>query len=480
MKLFKNILKNLLFIIVITGVVILIFNEKIPKIENENSYIRQVEQKVKEMMNTYNISGVQIATFNKDETKHMSFGFKDIENQTIITNNTIFRAQSLSKTITSVLILKLVQEGVVNLDDTLEEILDFSFLNKIPSIYKDVTIDEILKHQGHMPLGDFNRMYDINEEDIMSLEDALIYDLSKPRDSSSFFYSNVGYNLLAYIINEVEFEGYEAYAKEIIFEPLKMDDTSFAYEDINIDRFAYGYDQFDRKVLHYQYPELGSGGLLTTASDFTKFLVALAQEELISEDYLDLMLNYDENVSLGSYGLAFDGYGYGVFIENQDEDLTFAHGGQGLGFMAFFHMNLEDQTGYVVMSNSQRTYPLISSLSTMFHDNYQYKTPGIKNIHLLMTIFKVLLSLSIYLVGFIGYEVYKKRYIRNKIILSITILFIVGLGFGIQHFYFRNYIFIHVLIPLDFERLIVLISFLEIILVIYLMQSLIQLIKHNK
>ncbi len=449
MRILKKTTIHLAIIMSMSFLVVIYLYQPIPKIDDQNEYQHVVESQVEYMMDRYDIPGVQLTIFESDQENTYSFGYKDLDEGMMIDDQSVFRAQSLSKTVTAVLILKLVEENYLNLDDQLRDLLSNDFLEEIPSIYHDVTIHQILKHEAYMPLGDFNRMYAL-DDDMMSLEEALIYDLNQNRPNGGFLYSNVGYNLLEYVINQVYEDGYEQLAKTYLFDPLEMTHTSFSYDDIDRDKLTYGYDQFKDKADHYQYPELGSGGLLSTSSDFYKFLFGLVNGDIISLEHLELLLSYDEHQSLGSYGLAFDGYGYGVFVEQNGEHVTFSHGGQGSGFMAFYHVDLESQSGYVVMSNSQRTYPLISMLSTTINDANDLDAPGIKNIYLLMIIFEVIISISLYLFMYIMYVLFKEKWIKNITTIIVLSFLWILMTFLCIYFYLENYMFIHVLIPLHF------------------------------
>lgn len=477
MQIYKKMIIHIVIIILIAFFSMLYLYQLRPTIDHQNQYQNIIEKEVVKMMDSYHIPGVQLTFFDHDEISTSTFGYQDLKSQHKITDQTVFRAQSLSKTVTAVLVLKLVESHVLSLDDKLVEILDEDFISQIPDIYHNVTIHQILKHEAYMPLGDFNRMFKINEQ-MMTLEEALIHDLNQKRPSGGFFYSNVGYNLLEYIINQVDDDGYEMLAKTYLFDPLEMSNTSFTYDEIDQKQLAYGYDQFKQKVDHYKYPELGSGGLLSTSSDYYKFIIALIRGEIIHQSSIDLLLNYDENISLGSYGFAFDGYGYGVFIEKDKDTLTFSHGGQGLGFMAFYHVDLDDQSGYIVMSNSQRTYPLISMLSTTFNDQYDLNQPGIKNIRILMIVFEILIALTLYLTICMIYAMVKEKWISH-IISYIGLVAVWGLStFIILYFMLNHYLFIHVLIPIHFEIWVKALIVLNIFLFMWIVSSIIE--RHQK
>ncbi len=121
----------------------------------------------------------------------------------------------------------MVNEGKLELD---QPVIDYLKGWKIPkSRYneKDITIRQLLTHTSGLPLGDVFERYSPNEP-IPSLRDNLTKDavlFQKP--GTSFAYSNIGYNLLELLIEEVTDQNFAEYMQEEIFTPLDMEHSSF-------------------------------------------------------------------------------------------------------------------------------------------------------------------------------------------------------------------------------------------------------------
>jgi CubicO group peptidase (beta-lactamase class C family) len=447
--------KRIVWVLCLGGLVVLVLLVMPSGISREarDGTLEDIEREIERTMAQYDIPGVQLAWITDGLVEHRTFGLRDAEQDDVMDEDVVFRAQSLSKTLTAVLVLHLVETGELALTDTLDDVLPEAFLQEIPSEYREVSIHAILTHEARMPLGDFNRMIPIDETEILSLEEALILDLNQGPTRAGFLYSNVGYNLLEYVINQVTSEGFEALARSLVFDPLGMEDTTFSYDEVDRDRLAVGTNAFGRTVAHYRYPELGSGGLLTTASDWATFVLALWDGSILSTESLNELTTYDASVSLGSYGAAFDGYGYGLFLETKGDETFVAHGGQGYGFMAFFHYHPATGSGYVVMTNSQRTYPLIASLSVLLYDQDDAGYPGIGNIHRLMVGLEIAIAFWMMgLVWLITRIVWGRWLDRSWMIALVGVLALGILGFAI-YFWKGNYLFLHVLVPIHFETM---------------------------
>jgi len=468
----KNIaLKKLLYGLLTALIMVFVFlisYQQNPLMKNDSDFNTHLKHAIQTQMTDLNIPGVQITLFqNNHQTTHV-FGYRDVKHEKSVDDTTIFRAQSMTKTLTAVLILKLVELGQLDLHVPISTYLPQFFLDQIHEGYHHVTIHQILKHQAHMPLGNFHNMYDIDDASIPSLASSLIEELSVEPHEAEFLYSNTGYNLLEYIINQIDANGYNHLAKTLIFTPLHLTHTSFYYELDIREQIAFGYDQFHQFVDHYRYPELGSGGLLTTSSDYATFLSALLTEQIINHDSLLLLLNYEDATNTGVYTFAFDGYGYGTFIESSSDITTMSHGGQGLGYMAFYHVNTTTNEGYVLLSNSQRTYPLTATITSLFNTEHGIETPGIYAIYFIIAFFNSLSVLALSLFIFIVFRIYQKHWIQSTFYkyfwfgFSLIIWFstaIILLG--------HHYLFIHVIAPQAFERFLIAFSILGIGLTIY-------------
>jgi hypothetical protein len=192
---------------------------------------------------------------------------------------------------------------------------------------------------------------------------------------------------------------------------------------------------------------------LTTASDWARFLIAWLEGDIVSQATLDTMGTFDPDVGLGSYGMAFDGYGYGVFVEETAVDTFLAHGGQGYGFMAFFHIDAATKTGYVVMTNSQRTYPMIAMLSRGLYQEEHAGFPSIGNIHRLMVGMEILIGGLLFGLAVLLWRMIHRRWLQHRIVFVVLgLLSVATLGF-LMYFLRGNYLFLHVLIPIHFEWL---------------------------
>jgi hypothetical protein len=122
-----------------------------------------------------------------------------------------------------------------------------------------------------------------------------------------------------------------------------------------------GYDLDGNAVPVYIYPEKSSGGLFSTAEDIARFAVAGMKENLVLSDGHIQMMYAPERKDIGTYGLVFDAYGFGHYIETlPNGSLSVSHGGQGNGIMTHFQIVPATGDAIVVLTNSQRSWPFIA------------------------------------------------------------------------------------------------------------------------
>jgi len=150
--------------------------------------------------------------------------------------------------------------------------------------------------------------------------------------------------------------------------PLGMRNSSYEWSADMHPPVPPGHDTNGKPVPVYVYPEKAAGGLFSTVGDIAAFVTAgmarfsHARHGVLSARSIAEL--YTPRVEIpGLYGLAFDAYGYGHFIERfPDGKQAVSHGGQGTGWMTHFHSVPETGDGIVILTNSQRSWPFFSEI----------------------------------------------------------------------------------------------------------------------
>jgi len=331
-----------------------------------------LDQRIPELMNTYDIPGTTLVLIRKGEIAWSSaFGYADREKKREMSVHAICRAESISKSVTAWGVMKLAEQGLVDLDDPVGKYLPDWELSDSTFHKEKVTIRRLLSNSGGMPLGTLGEEYLPKTkmptlEEYLSNEIRLIYE-----PGSRFEYSNVGFNLLELLIEEITGRDFSEYMATEIFKPLKMHQSSFSWKNNEewTAKIPMGYDLHGKPVPPYVYPAKASGGLFTTVEDIARF-VSAGMSKSTKNSNLSVLTKqsittiYTPHIPVsGIFGLVADSYGFGHFIETLPSARKAVwHGGQGHGWMTHFHAVPETGDGIVIFTNSQRSWPFIATI----------------------------------------------------------------------------------------------------------------------
>ena len=281
------------------------------------------------------LPSVSAGLMEKDKIVWTAYvGSIDLENNIPATKNSLYRVASISKSITAVAVMQLVEQGKIKLDSSARYYLPY-----LPHKKWHFTVRQLLSHTSGI------RSYKNEEEfnskvTFKSVRDAVLYigkDSLEYQPGTKYLYSTLAYNLLAGIIEQVSGISYETYLQKNIFDPLKMTSTKLDFYNKIIPNRAKGYQknslrEFENSPIADLTIKLPGGGVLSTVEDLLKFSNGLLQNKLIKKQTLDSMLTETTllNGTKIQYGLGlnfgFDKYGKKFY----------GHSGGGTGFISQF------------------------------------------------------------------------------------------------------------------------------------------------
>jgi len=356
--------------------------------------------RVPKLMELYEIPGVSIALVRDGRIVYTAaYGVADINAGRKMTADLPMRVQSISKSVSAWAVMKLAEEGKLKLDDPIEKYLNGWKLPASDYPQDGVTVRRLLSHTAGLPIGDVFALYSPDEA-VPTLKESLnrtavLFQMP----GKSFSYSNVGYNLLELIIEEVTGRDFAEYMKNEILYPLGMYHSDFEWNEESLTSAPLGYTLEGKPVFPYRYPERASGGLIATAEDIARFCIAgmpsFSDQRVLSHPAIE-QLYFDQTKSLGIYSAVFDAYGYGYYTERlSDGKLVVSHGGQGTGWMSHFHVVPETGDAIVILTNSQRSWPFISGLLNGWARWCGFSSPGMTRILLVECLLWGLVGMTI-------------------------------------------------------------------------------------
>lgn len=256
-------------------------------------------------------------------------GLSDIEKNIPVDINSVYRIASVSKTITAVAIMQLVEKGKLKLNDSAKK-----FLPEFANAKYDFTIMQLLNHTSGVrsyKKGEFDS--NIHYKDFSELLKFIAKDTLQFKPGSDYLYSTLAYNLLGAIIERVAKVSFSTYVKDHIFMPAGMGNTYPDLQSVLVKNRAKGYDiKKNKSFINAPLVDLSikipGGGFISTTSDLLKFGIALLNGKLIKKSTLQLMIQ-PTKLSSGK----ISNYGLGIASEKDKAgNVYFHHLGGGTGF----------------------------------------------------------------------------------------------------------------------------------------------------
>jgi serine beta-lactamase-like protein LACTB, mitochondrial len=237
-----------------------------------------------------------------------ALGFSDIENQVKASPQSVYRIASISKCITAVAIMQLVEQGRINLDDDARKYVPY-----FPRKKWRFSVRQILNHtsglRSYRP-GEFDsKEYYVSSQSALNL---ILKDSLEFEPGTKYLYTTLGYNFLAAVIESVSGIPFAEFIKKNIFEPAGMNSTFPEFQNEIVMNRARGYNknnfrEFENAPLADLSVKFPGGGLISSTEDLLKFSIAILNGKLIKAATLDSMRIPVKlkNGDTRTYGLGF-------------------------------------------------------------------------------------------------------------------------------------------------------------------------------
>jgi CubicO group peptidase (beta-lactamase class C family) len=320
-----------------------------------------------ERMEYYKVPGVSIAVINNNQMEWTkAYGVMDVNTGMPVKTETIFEAGSTSKLITAVMALHFVEKGLIELD---QNVNDYLKSWKVPenefTSKEKVTLRRLLTHQSGMPesnydnddSGKYPTLIDVLNGKPPALNDPAIPEFVP---GSRWRYSNVAYNVIQLLLEDVSGKSFQQIAEELVFVPLGMQSSTFIYpldaEKQKLEAMPHDAEGISRKPLMH-LTALAHGGLTTTPADLARFTIEMMlsyqgkSEKIISQKMTKRLFHKECEVDQNQKPLPFS-QGLGVFLMGEGRDMLFTHpGSNNPGLQCWLIGWPELGTGTVVMTN---------------------------------------------------------------------------------------------------------------------------------
>jgi len=310
-------------------------------------------------------SGAVFVAYRGEVLLSGGYSYADRERKISNTPQTQFQIASMTKQFTAVAILILQEDGEVNVSDQI-----CSFIVDCPPTWQEITIHHLLTHTSGIPNYDYRELdvYKSPDTTTWSHEEFITAIKEWPPDfqpGEKWSYSNSGYIILGYIIEQVSGQPYETFLRQSIFNPLNMESTGYLEYANNL---ALGYlDRYTTEpVSNLDVTTLfASGGLYSNVEDLYRWSQALYGDQLLSQASRDQMFT---PYAVTGDGEAYASYGYACFIHEHKGHPVIWHGGSIAGFSTTMIHHPAEQVTIILLSNIDVAIVKVEYLASLVSD----------------------------------------------------------------------------------------------------------------
>lgn len=351
-----------------------VFKENDSKLKNRDSIVSVIDSYYKNVWEKGDLWGGFLVA-KGDEILYEGYrGFTQDNKQGPVNDTVALHVASISKSITAMAVMKLIEAGKLELDAPLTQ-----YFPKFP--YPKVTVFTLLSQRSGLPKYEYfiekiepepaelSKEY-ISNQDILNLLIRYKPDLAR-ETNTGFMYCNTNYALLALLVEHATKIPFPEAMQQIVFRPLKMKHT-YILQEKDMESAAKSFYQRGPRVYPYDRLDLiyGDKNVYTTPRDLLNFSKAMFARNFLREDLYKMVFEpySNERPGINNYGL-----GFRMKVFNEDEKLTY-HNGWWHGTNSVFGHLLKSNVTIIAIGNkySSRVYTSLA-ISGLF-ENFPYET----------------------------------------------------------------------------------------------------------
>lgn len=302
------------------------------------------------------------------------YGYADKEHKIPFSPSTIMNIASISKTFTGACIMKAVEEGKVSLDEDINNYLPFKIINpNFPN--EKITLRHLATHTSGLvdrqpvyastyyygnekpePLGEFVKNYFVQGGKHYSKDNFLD---AKPGANRA--YSNIGAGLAGYIIEFRTGKKLNEYVRKNIFKPLKMKNSGWALNEVDLDKHTKLYEKKGDSVVQIQLYEVTTqpdGGIRTSVEELSKFFISLLNDgqykktTILKKETVEEMLRFQYTETNKPTNVDPQKLNQGIFWATKFGATRIGHNGSDPGVRTFMLSDLNKEFAVIVFFNT--------------------------------------------------------------------------------------------------------------------------------
>tara|TARA_R110002049_G_scaffold13509_3_gene58867 strand:+ start:219144 stop:220568 length:1425 start_codon:yes stop_codon:yes gene_type:complete len=350
--------------------------------ESDDGYFKLLSE-IESIQKNHNIAGVSVILVNEHGITHENyFGLADRTSNTKVTEDTILRVGSITKTVTALAVLKLIEQNKLELSSLISDYLDpLPYVNRYSDRVK-ITVAQLLEHTaGFQDLS--SHEFDFKQSG-WALEQSFNYDknsrITKWLPGEYYSYTNSGAGIVSKVIEVITGRKFEDYVQTEIFDPLNLNSATFFQNELTDQYLATGYDRDGVSVIPYWHMLYRAYGALNIRADEMASVVSMLINHGKSVNDRTILTRSSINTfehpatSLAArHGLTY-GYAPGNYQWISNNVLFHGHGGDADGYLSRYGYTRENNRGYFIAINSYNN----KAIKAMTKHIEMWLTRGIK------------------------------------------------------------------------------------------------------
>ena len=340
--------------------------------------LEELQKAMKDVLEKEHVPGAGVALLARGELLWCGgIGKADLTTNRDVTCDTEFRVGSISKTFVALALLKLQEEGKINLYARLQDVApEVPFQNRWESA-RPVRIVNLLEHTAGFDDMESSEVYNLRDRYDFPLLD-VFKRFQKPQiarwpPGMRMSYSNPGYGIAGYLIEKVSGKPFDQYIRDSLLRPMGMANADYPFTDANKSLLATACDGNPPKSVGYPFIYLRpAGDLKASAGELAKLVQFLLRRgkagdaQLLNLESI-FRMETPETTLAAKNGLRL-GYGLGNYTSAEGGVVTHGHDGGIDGFLSSYRYMPEQNWGYVVLLNSTQSGRALNSMNRLAID----------------------------------------------------------------------------------------------------------------
>jgi CubicO group peptidase (beta-lactamase class C family) len=324
-------------------------------------FVARLDSFIPQQMQKYGMVGFSLAVVDGDlPVLFRNYGYADLEQKIEASQKSLYPIASITKIFTAMAVMKLQEEGKIDLQAPVESYLHELKLRYAPGLLP-ITVHDLLTHSsGLVDNIDNGSMCAVPPEPESIIAEANKLYLTIPAGLKRN-YSNTGYALLGCLVSKVSGIPYDTYIQQQFLAPMEMSNAGVVKPGDTLPLLSIGYLKDSTVCNETPLRDVAAGGMYSTTADLTQLCSILLQEGMINQRQLLqsatmkwMMTDQTSNLVLRTD----DDFGYGLFINNLGSDMdsligkNIGHGGDSRVFHSILVVFPVLDIGFILLTNA--------------------------------------------------------------------------------------------------------------------------------